>query len=90
MDKKLLFLGVLLGFFCTLVGASTYLFVFTDFNLFIDFQFIVAEHLLGKIIALGSVLNLAVFLMLLKLNKDIIARGLVLATLLTAIATIII
>ena len=88
MDKKLIVLGILIGFICTLIGASVYLAIFTEFNLFANFNVLIAEHILGKVIALGSVLNLIVFLVLIKLNKELIARGIVLATLLIAIATI--
>ena len=88
MNKKELLLGVIIGISCTIIGASLYLFSFTDYNLFKDFKIIKAERFLGKIIALGSVVNLAVFLLMLKLNKDIIARGIVLATFLIAIITI--
>ena len=88
MDKKLIVLGILIGFICTLIGASVYLAIFTKFSLFANFDVLIAEHILGKVVALGSVLNLLVFLIFIKLNKELIARGIVLATLLIAIATI--
>lgn len=88
MDKKLLIFGVFLGFVCTTLGAFTYLVVFTKFNLFSDFQIVRSEHILGKILALGSVLNLVVFLALLKFDNEAIARGMVFAALITAIATV--
>ena len=88
MDKKLLVFGVFLGFVCTALGAFTYLILFTKFNLFSDFQIIRSEQILGKILALGSVLNLVFFLALLKFDKEFMARGMVLAAILTAIATV--
>ena len=88
MDKKLIVLGILIGFICTIIGASVYLAIFTKFSLFSDFDVLIAEHILGKVVALGSVLNLIVFLIFIKLNKELVARGVVLATLLIAIATI--
>ena len=88
MDKKLVAFGCIIGFICTTVGASLYLFLFTSYNFFSDFAILKSEHILGKVIALGSVVNLIVFLILLKLNKEFIARGLVLSTLLIAVATI--
>ena len=88
MNKKLIVFGIGIGFLCTIIGASFYLFLFTKFNLFSDFDVLKSERILGKVIALGSVLNLIVFLVLLKLNKELIARGIVISTLLTAIITI--
>lgn len=88
MNKKLIILGVIIGFICTVIGASLYLFLLTSFNLFSDIEIIKSEHILGKVIALGCVLNLVVFLIFIKLNNESIARGIVLSTLLTAIVTI--
>ena len=45
---------------------------------------------LGKIISLGSVLNIIVFFLLLKFNKELIARGVILGTILLAIITLLI
>lgn len=88
MNKKLIILGIGIGLICSVAGASLYLFLFTEFNLFSDFEIITSEKILGKIIALGSVLNLIVFLALIKYNKELIARGVVLSTLFTAIITL--
>lgn len=88
MNKKAIALGMLIGILCTILGTSLYLFLFTSYNLFYDITMINAEHILGKIIALGSTLNLIFFLIFLKLNKELVARGIVLSTLLVAIVTI--
>ena len=88
MDKKFVAFGCIMGFICTTAGASMYLFLFTDYNFFADFAILKSEHILGKVIALGSTINLLVFLILIKLNREYIARGLVLSTLLIAVATI--
>ena len=43
---------------------------------------------LGKIITLGAVLNLIAFFILLHYKKDLMARGVILATIILAILTI--
>ena len=40
MNKKLIILGVIIGFICTVIGASLYLFLLTSFNLFSDIEII--------------------------------------------------
>ena len=45
---------------------------------------------LGKIITIGTTLDLAVFLILLNRNKEMMARGVILAVIVLAVSTIII
>lgn len=45
---------------------------------------------LGKIITLGTLLDLAVFAILLKRNKEFMARGVILAVIVLAISTLIV
>ena len=47
-----------------------------------------SEGKLGKLITLGSILDLVAFGVLLKLNKDIMARGVVLAVIIITIITL--
>jgi hypothetical protein len=47
-----------------------------------------AEGKLGKLITLGAMLDLVAFGVLLKMNKDLMARGVVLAVIIIAIFTI--
>jgi hypothetical protein len=49
-----------------------------------------AEGKLGKIITLGTVLDLGVFWTLLKLNKEFMARGVILAVILLTLITVLI
>lgn len=46
-----------------------------------------SQEVLGKLITLGSILDLIVFPVLLKLNKDHIARGIVLAVIILTLLT---
>jgi hypothetical protein len=46
-----------------------------------------SQGYLGKVITLGAILNLVAFFVLLKINRELMARGVVLATLLLALIT---
>ncbi len=72
-----LLLGLLLGLVTALVGAFLYLLIFTPYNLFSDFKIIMLSGILGMVLKLGAVLNLAVFFILLKFNKDNMAKGII-------------
>ncbi len=54
------------------------------------FELLQAEGKLGKIITLGTVLDLAVFWIALKLNKEFIARGVILAVIILTIITVLV
>ena len=88
MKKTALLIGILIGFFAAFVGAEMYLMYFTKYSLFSDFNLIQKEGILGKIITLGSILNLMVFFILIQTKRDMTARGVVLATLILAISTL--
>ena len=88
MKKTDLLIGLFIGIASALLGSSLFLTFFTKYNLFKDFEAIRAEEILGKVITLGAVLNIIVFFILLKKNKELMARGVVLATIILAIATL--
>ena len=52
------------------------------------FQTIREQGIMGKLITLGAVINLLLFFILLKKNKDLMARGVVLATIVLAFVTL--
>lgn len=88
MKKTDLLIGLFIGIISALLGASLFLAFFTNYNLFRDFEAIRAEQILGKVITLGAILNIIIFFVLLKKNKELMARGVVLATILLAIGTL--
>ncbi len=88
MRKIDLLLGFFIGIAGTVLGTEIFLHLKTNFDLFTDFEIIKAEGILGKIITLGSILNIFVFFVLIKKNKELVARGVVLATIFLAILTI--
>ncbi len=88
MKKTDLLIGLFIGIVSALLGASLFLAFFTNYNLFRDFEAIRAEQILGKVITLGAILNIIIFFILLKKNKELMARGVVLATIVLAIVTL--
>ena len=66
MDKKQIFIGMLLGFTANTIGLFTVSFLMTKFSGHSDGVFKVlqaagSENFIGKLISLGAILNLHVF-----------------------------
>lgn len=89
MKKIDLLVGLFIGIVSTLIGTTLFLLLFTNFHSINDIAIIKQEGILGKVITLGAILNLFIFFILLKNNKEVMARGVVLATLILAILTVI-
>jgi hypothetical protein len=88
MNKKDVFLGFLIGFATTLLGSYLFITFFTEFKFIAGIQIMKSQGNLGKIITLGSILTLIAFGILLKMNKEMMARGVVLAVIVLAILTL--
>ena len=88
MKKIDLLYGVLIGIIAAALGVYLFLAFFTDYELLESFAILKTQGQLGKLIALGAILNLGVFFILLKLNKELMARGVVFVTLLLTILTL--
>ena len=61
---------------------------FTDFDFVTGIESMKSEGKLGKLITLGSILDLVAFGILLKMNKEIMARGVVLAIIVITVVTL--
>lgn len=90
MDKKELIIGFFVGIFTSLLGSYLFITFFTKLDISTGIQTLRQTGYLGKVITIGTVLDLAVFLLLLKRNKEMMARGVILAVIVLAISTIII
>jgi hypothetical protein len=88
MNKKDVLLGFLIGFATTLLGSYLFITFFTEFKFIAGIQIMKSQGNLGKIITLGSILTLIAFGILLKMNKEMMARGVVLAVIALAILTL--
>ncbi|MEC4112555.1 hypothetical protein VSO92_00275 [Myroides pelagicus] len=92
MDSRLvgMLVGFLSGLVVTVIGSEIYLLLFTHFDLFSDFDFIIKTGLLGRIMAIGSLFNLALFTFFITKRYDFYARGCILAVFIITLITFII
>ena len=88
MTKKKLLLGFVIGILASVLGSFLFITFFTEFDFITGIQSMKSEGKLGKLITLGSILDLVVFAILLKLNQDSMARGVVLAVICIAVYTL--
>lgn len=88
MKKIDLLYGVLIGFIITFIGTFSFIKLFTPYSFENAIWALRLQKELGKLIALGGVLNLGVFFLLLHYKKEMMARGVVLAILLLSLLTI--
>jgi hypothetical protein len=89
-NKTEVLLGLIIGIITSVFGCFLFILLFTKFTFFVGIELMQAEGKLGKIITLGTVLDLGVFWTLLKLNKEFMARGVILAVILLTLITVLI
>jgi hypothetical protein len=88
MNKLDLIIGLALGLLLALIGSVLYIAWLTPYTVDLEtVNYLKSLHSLGKVIALGSILNLLLFTILLKYNKIMMARGLILAVIMIAVCT---
>jgi len=90
MKKNDLVYSFVIGLITSFIGVFLFVSLFTDYDFQTAIQTTKAEGKLGKLITLGAVLNLIIFFLFLKLNKDIMARGVILATILLTVITLVV
>jgi hypothetical protein len=90
MKKTDLIIGFLIGIATAFLGTYLFLKIFTKYDLVQDLQTIRAEGIFGKVITLGAILNIIAFFVLLQLKKEMMARGIVLATIILTLITLIV
>lgn len=88
MKKTDLLIGFFIGIVSALLGAILFLKLFTEVQTLNDFHIVREQGILGKVLTLGAILNIIIFFILLKKNKELMARGIVLATIILAILTV--
>jgi hypothetical protein len=88
MNKIDLLYGFLIGLIASLLGSFLFMTFFTDYEFIEGIRILKSQGYLGKLITVGSLLDLAAFGILLKMNKELMARGVVLAVFVLTIATI--
>ncbi|HEX9979563.1 MAG TPA: hypothetical protein VGB50_03235 [Flavobacterium sp.] len=88
MNKADLFYGVLIGIVASLIGSFIFIMLFTDYGFIEGIRLMKAKGYLGKIITLGAIFNLIAFFVLLHYKKELMARGVVLATIILTFITL--
>jgi hypothetical protein len=88
MSKIDIFIGFVIGILASILGSFLFIKFFTAFDFMAGVESMKSEGKLGKLITLGSILDLVAFGILLKMNKDIMARGVVLAVIIITIITL--
>ncbi len=86
--KKIL-IGFIIGLAANMAGTYLYIFFFSKLSLESTLQVALENDFLGSLIALGAILNLGVFFIFLKKKQYYRARGVVLATVIAALAILI-
>ncbi|QWX83146.1 hypothetical protein H0I23_11860 [Cellulophaga sp. HaHaR_3_176] len=85
MNKKEILIGFVIGLIANITGTLLYIIIFSKLSISETYQAAVREEHVGSLLALGAILNLIAFFAFLKLKRDLRARGVLIATILTAL-----
>lgn len=86
--KKEMLIGFLVSVFATACGLFVYLQYISRFGFYETIEMVQKGGTLGPVIALAAIPNLFVFFIYLKKNQDYRAKGVIMATILTAFITL--
>ena len=87
--KKDIISGAIIGLIANAIGVYLYIMAFSDYSVDVTIQKSMDEGYFGKIVTLGAILNLIAFFIFIKKKQDYRARGVLLATVIIAIAVMI-
>lgn len=89
MNKKIRYkemaIGFAVGIIANVLGVLLYILLFSDLGIAESFEAAVEAEQVGSLLALGAILNLLAFFGFLKIRRDERARGVLLATVITAL-----
>ena len=83
--RKEILIGIAVGLIANAVGTVFYILLFVDMGIADAIKAAMEQGTLGSILALGAILNLVAFFGFLKIRRDERARGVLIATLFTAL-----
>lgn len=86
MHKKELIIGFVVGIIANTIGTLLYILLFSKFGIKETFEAAIQQGHIGSLLALGAILNLVAFFLFLRIRRDNRAKGVLIATLLTALA----
>ncbi len=85
MNKKEILIGFIVGLIANTLGTLLYILLFSEFGIQETYEAAIQQGHVGSLLALGAILNLAAFFGFLKIKRDQRAKGVLMATLLTAL-----
>ncbi len=85
MIRKEVFIGLIVGIIANTFGTLLYILLFSKHGIQETYNIAVSEGYIGSLLALGAILNLIAFFIFLRLKRDYRARGVLIATVLTAL-----
>ncbi|WP_318310390.1 hypothetical protein [Flagellimonas crocea] len=83
--KKEIVIGFIVGIIANTFGTLLYILLFSDLSIVDTFNAAIEQGHIGSLLALGAILNLVAFFGFLRIKRDQRARGVMLATLVTAL-----
>lgn len=86
---KQILLGFAIGIGANIIGTTLYILLFSEYNIKTTLNLSLTNNFFGKLITLGAILNLVVFFYFIRKNKIYLARGVMMATILAALAIMI-
>lgn len=86
--KKELIIGFLVGIIANTLGTLAYILLFSDMGIGETFEAAIGQGHVGSLLALGALLNLVAFFGFLKIKRDHRAKGVLVATILTALVIV--
>ena len=82
--KKEILIGFIVGIIANALGTLLYILIFSDLSISETFEAAVNQEHVGSLLALGAILNLVAFFGFLRIKRDNRAKGVLIATILTA------
>lgn len=82
--KKEIIIGFLVGVIANTLGTLLYILLFSEFSILETYHAAVTQGHIGSLLALGALLNLIAFFGFLRLKRNERAKGVLIATMLTA------
>ncbi|MCK0161598.1 hypothetical protein [Allomuricauda sp. F6463D] len=84
-NKREIIVGFIVGIIANTFGTLLYILLFSDLSIKETFNAAIAQGHIGSLLALGAILNLVAFFGFLRIKRDQRAKGVMLATLVTAL-----
>lgn len=89
MDRTDFILGLFIGITGALAGSFLFVALLTDYSVTEGLLVIRQTGQISKVLALGAIVNLLAFFLLLRFKKESMARGVVLSAILITIITLV-